>query len=79
MGMTGGTRMSMDESRITKAEVLRKSCKSFNFFILHFNFLFQDGEYPVACFGDEAISNSETKNTAGLAPPDSLLFSLEII
>jgi len=41
--------------------------------------LFQDDEYPVACHRDEAISNSETKNTAGLAPSDSLLFSLKII
>ena len=34
--------------------------------------LFQDGEYLGACSEDEAISNSETKNTAELAPPDSL-------
>jgi len=38
--------------------------------------LFQDGEYLVVCHKGEAISNSETKNTAGLALLDSLLFSL---
>jgi len=34
---------------------------------------FKTAEYPVACHRDEAISNSKTKNTAGLAPLDSLL------
>jgi len=33
---------------------------------------FKTAEYLVACHRDEAISNSETKNTAELAPPDSL-------
>jgi len=39
-------------------------------------YLFQNGEYLVACHRDEAISNIKIKNTKGLAPLDSLLLCL---